>query len=141
MPPSSRNCVGAVIAVDTNVVVRLLTGDDPVQLERARHLFETETIFLPKTVVLETEWVLRSLYGLSSRDIVRALSGLVALPQVRCEDAAAISAALELVRQHLDFADALHLVSSSAAQHFATFDRKLLRRANLAATPIAVSAP
>ena len=112
MPPSSRNCAGAVIAVDTNIVVRLLTGDDPAQLERVRRLFETETIFLPKTVVLETEWVLRSLYGLSSREIVHALSALVALPQVRCEDAAAISAALELVRQKLDFADALHLASS-----------------------------
>jgi predicted nucleic-acid-binding protein len=141
MPPSSRNCAAAVIAVDTNVVVRLLTGDDPAQLERARLLFEAATIFLPKTVVLETEWVLRGLYGLPPRDIVRALSAIVALPQVRCEDAAAISAALDLVRLNLDFADALHLVSSSAAQRFATFDRILVRRAKVAATQIAVSVP
>jgi predicted nucleic-acid-binding protein len=130
-----------VIAVDTDVVVRLLTGDDPEQLQRARALFETETIFLAKSVVLETEWVLRSLYGRSSRDITHALAALVALPQVRCEDAMAISAALELARQNLDFADALHLASSHAAQRFATFDRALVRRAKAAATNIDVSAP
>ncbi|HEY2615784.1 MAG TPA: type II toxin-antitoxin system VapC family toxin [Acetobacteraceae bacterium] len=129
-----------MIAVDTNVIVRLLTGDDPAQLERARRLFETETIFLPKTVVLESEWVLRNLYGLSSREIVGALSALVALPQVRCEDAAAMSVALELMRRSLDFADALHVASSGAAQRFATFDRKLSRRAKVAATRIHVSA-
>jgi len=128
-------------ARDSGALARVLTGDDPAQLERARRLFEAETIFLPKTVVLETEWVLRSLYGLSSRDIVGALSALVALPQVRCEDTAAISAALELMRRNLDFADALHIASSGAAQRFATFDRKLMRRAKLAATRIAVSAP
>ncbi len=141
MQPSSRNFAGAVIAVDTNIVVRLLTGDDPAQLERARRLFETDMIFLPKTVVLETEWVLRSLYGLASRNIVHALSALVALPQVRCEDSAAILSALELVRQNLDFADALHLASSSGAEKFATFDRSLVRRAKAASTTIAVSAP
>jgi predicted nucleic-acid-binding protein len=141
MPPSSRNCAGAVIAVDTDIVVRLLTGDDAAQLEHVRRLFEVEIILLPKTVVLETEWVLRCLYGLPPSDIVRALLGLVALPQVRCEDATAVSAALDLVRQNLDFADALHLVSSSAVQRFATFDRALVRRAKAAATRIAVSAP
>ena len=130
-----------MIAVDTNIVVRLLTGDDPAQLERARALFEAETIFLPKSVMLETEWVLRSLYGKSSREIAHALAALVALPQVRCEDAAAISAALELARQNLDFADALHLASSNAARRFATFDRALVRRAKAATTNIDVAAP
>ena len=130
-----------MIAVDTNVVVRLLTGDDLAQLERARALFETETIFLPKSVILETEWVLRTLYGKSSREIAHALAALVALPQVRCEDTAAISAALELLRHKLDFADALHLASSYAARRFATFDRALVRRAKVAATSIDGAVP
>jgi predicted nucleic acid-binding protein len=129
-----------VIAVDTNVVVRLLVGDDPAQLDRVRALFEAETVFLPKTVVLETEWVLRSLYGLAQREIVRALSALVALPQVRCEDPDAVSAALQLVRRNLDFADALHLASSHAAERFATFDRTLVRRAGTPPEHIPVSA-
>lgn len=130
-----------MIAVDTNVVVRLLTGDDTAQFERARRLFETETVFLPKTVVLETEWVLRSLYGLGRQAIARALAALVTLPQVHCEDAASITEALAWLRQGLDFADALHLASSRATERFATFDRKLLRRARVAATSVVVPAP
>lgn len=130
-----------MIAVDTNVVIRLLTGDDPAQLERARRLFETEAVFLPKTVVLETEWVLRSLYRLAPREIARALSALVALPQVRSEDAATIIEALEWLRQGLDFADALHLASSRMAERFATFDRALVRRAKVVETSIVVVPP
>ena len=130
-----------MIAVDTNVVVRLLTGDDPAQFARVHKLFETETIFLPKTVVLETEWVLRSLYGLPAQDIVRALSALVALPQVRSEDASTIVEALELSRRGLDFADALHIASSRMAERFATFDRTLIRRARASATHIVVASP
>ena len=130
-----------MIAVDTNVVVRLLTGDDPAQFARVHKLFESETIFLPKTVVLETEWVLRSLYGLSAMDIVRALAALVALPQVRSEDASAIVEALEFSRRGLDFADALHLASSRTAERFATFDRSLIRRARASATPVVVASP
>ena len=135
------SCDGAVIAVDTKVAVRLLTGDDPAQLEIARRLFAAETIFLPKTVILETEWGLRSLYSLSSSAIVQALSALVTLPQVRCEDTTSVLAALELVRENLDFADALHIASSGVAERFATFDRALIRRAKAAATGIAVTTP
>jgi predicted nucleic-acid-binding protein len=136
-----RNCAGVVIAVDTNVLVRLLTGDDPAQFARARKLFETETIFLSKTVVLETEWVLRRLYGLSAREIAKALSALVALPQVRSEDASTIVEALEFSRRGVDFADALHLASSRTAERFATFDRSLIRRARASATHIVVASP
>ncbi len=51
-----------MLAVDTNVVVRFLTGDEPAQAARARAIFQRETVFLGKTVLVETEWVLRSLY-------------------------------------------------------------------------------
>ena len=130
-----------MIAVDTNVVVRLLTGDDLVQLERARNLFTTETVFLPKTVVLETEWVLRRLYGLPAKDIALALSTLVALPQVRLEDAAAVIEALDWLSNGLDFADALHLASSRGAERFVTFDRTMVRRARAAAPHMIVATP
>jgi predicted nucleic-acid-binding protein len=141
MRPLLPGCDGAVVAVDTNVVVRLLTGDEPARTEVARRLFMAETIFLAKTVILETEWVLRSLYNLSPRTIVEALSALVALLQVRCEDTTAVQAALALVRDNLDFADALHDASSGAVVRFATFDRTLVRRAKAAATGIVVTSP
>ena len=118
-----------MIAADTNVVVRLLTGDDPEQAARARRLFETETVFLPKTVMLETEWVLRSLYRKNPGAIIDALEGLTALPNTRCEDEAAILQALAWNRQGLDFADALHLASSRVVSGFATFDKALIKQA------------
>ena len=71
------------------MVVRLLTGDDRDQATRARELFESETIWLPKTVMLEAEWVLRRLYGLGRERVAEALMALAALPNVRCEDDAA----------------------------------------------------
>jgi predicted nucleic-acid-binding protein len=52
-----------MVAVDTNILVRLLTGDDPKQAAAARSLFASEQIWIAKTVLLETGWVLRSLYG------------------------------------------------------------------------------
>jgi predicted nucleic acid-binding protein len=136
MPRSRR----AEIAVDTNIVIRLLTGDDPRQAPRARTLFENSAVRLPKTVVLETEWVLRRLYGFGRDQVAAALTALVALPNVRCEDEAAIVAALEWAMSGLDFADALHLASARSANPFATFDADLVRRAGSVAAGVAVTA-
>lgn len=52
-----------MIAVDTNVLVRLLTGDHLGEETAARSLFSSGSIWIAKTVLLETGWVLRSLYG------------------------------------------------------------------------------
>jgi len=136
MPRSRRG----EIAVDTNVVIRLLTGDDPVQAARARTLFENEAVRLPKTVVLESEWVLRRLYGFGRGEVAAALTRLMGLPNVRCEDEAAVVAALEWATSGLDFADALRLASAASAQTFATFDLDLVERAATIATGIAVTA-
>ncbi len=130
-----------MIAADTNVVVRLLTGDEPKQTEQARRLFDSETVFLPKSVLLEAEWVLRRLYRLDSTAVIRALTALVALPSVRCEDEAAIIQALAWSRDGLDFADALHLASSRTASRFATFDLALIKQAASSASGMVVSQP
>jgi predicted nucleic-acid-binding protein len=118
-----------VIAADTNVVVRLLVADDRRQTERASALFRAESIYLGKTVLLETEWVLRGAYGLSSAAIAPGLRKVLGLSGVTVEDSATVARALDWYEEGLDFADALHLASSGAAPHFATFDRKLLKRA------------
>lgn len=131
----------AVIVADTNVVVRVLTGADSAQAARARLLFETEMVFLPKSVMLETEWVLRRLYRKGKQEVAGALGNLAALPSVRCEDEAAVLQALAWSRQGLDFADALHLASSHTAVRFATFDRTLVRGAASAAVDLTVSEP
>jgi predicted nucleic-acid-binding protein len=116
-----------VIAADTNVVIRLLTDDDPVQTARARQLFETETIFLPKTMLLEAAWVLRRLYDLEPLPVARALDKLISLPNVVCEDEATVRQALIWHHNGMDFADALHLASSRTASRFATFDRRMIK--------------
>lgn len=128
-----------MIAADTNVIVRLLTGDEPRQTEQARFLFDTETILLAKTVLLEAEWVLRRLYRLEHLAINRALEGLVSLANVRCEDEPLVRQALAWNRDGMDFADALHLASTRTASRFATFDVAMIKTATAAG--LAVSEP
>jgi predicted nucleic-acid-binding protein len=119
-----------MIAIDTNVLVRLLTADDAAQTRRAAALFEQGDIFLPKTVLLETEWVLRFSYQLSRPTIVTALKNVLGLAQVKVEDGFTLAAALTLFESGMDFADALHLASSRDAAQFATFDTQLKKRAD-----------
>ena len=51
-----------MIAVDTNIVVRLLTRDEELQFQKALILFQNHDVFIPDTVVLESEWVLPYTY-------------------------------------------------------------------------------
>ena len=121
-----------MIAIDTSILVRLVTRDDDAQAKRAAGLFEREQIYVGKTVLLETEWVLRFSYELSRSVILNALKNSVGLPQVTVEDSPAVAEALDLFETGMDFADALHLASSREAAHFATFDERLKKRADAA---------
>jgi predicted nucleic-acid-binding protein len=118
-----------MIAVDTNVLVRFLVCDDVRQAARGAALIRNEEVWIAKTVLLETEWVLRSLYGLSPDSVGEALRRLAGLETVLLEDELAVAKALEWLREGLDFADALHLASAGNARQFATFDRKLAKLA------------
>jgi predicted nucleic-acid-binding protein len=129
-----------VLAIDTNVIVRFLTGDDPVQARRARRLIESETIFVSTTVLLETEWVLRSAYGYSAGIAREALASFAGLPRVKLEDAPLVAAALGWMDRGMDFADALHLDRTEGCTAFASFDRKLAKLARAVGGP-AVRSP
>src|SRR3979490_3164059 len=98
-------------AVDTNVVVRILTGDDPKQAAAAKSLFASQPIWIAKTVLLEAGWVLRSLYGFEESAIRDAFTKLLGLKNVHMEDEPGIAAALALTTQGLELADAIHLTS------------------------------
>lgn len=128
-----------MLAIDTNVIVRLLTNDDRDQARRAAAIFAANEVFIPKTVLLEIEWVLRHTYGLTRPDILRGLSAVLGMQRVLAEDSLEVGAALDLYERGLDFADALHLAASGHAQRFATFDAKFARRAK-GITPIEVVA-
>jgi predicted nucleic-acid-binding protein len=121
----------ARVALDTNVVVRFLMADDPAQARRAKALIAKHPVYVAPTVLLETEWVLRSGYEQSSVQIARYLRAFLGLPQVKLGEAEAVSEALHGYEAGLDFADALHLALSAEAAEFATFDQRLIKKGAL----------
>lgn len=119
-----------MIGFDTNLLVRLLTYDDPKQSQYAKMLIENNVIFISKSVLLETEWVLRYTYELDSAVVLKAFENLLGLPRVTVEDPACIIKTMHWYSQGFDFADAMHLASSSqVTEEFATLDKNFIKRA------------
>jgi len=132
-----------VIAVDTNLLARFYV-DDPSDPEAARQrpiarrlVLESTALFVPLTVVLELEWVMRGFYQTGPDAFQNVVTHLLGLPQVTVERWEAVEAAVDMHRHGLDFADALHWSLSRGCSAFATFDdRRFTRRAKrLGLTP------
>lgn len=119
-----------MIAVDTNILVRVLTKDDLVQARKAAQLMADNDIFIAKTVILEAEWVLRHAYAIDRNTIQGAFRKLFGLPKVHVEDPKSLFRAINWYEAGIDFADALHLASGLNAEAFATFDKKLTQQAS-----------
>jgi len=120
-------------ALGTNVLARFFI-DDPDDARAARQrpaavAALSERAFVSATVLLELEWVLRGFYELPTRDISRVLRALAGIEHITLEDRDAVLVALDAFDKGLDFSDALHIARSSRASGFATFDRRLARRA------------
>jgi len=132
-----------MIAVDTNVLVRIFVGDDELQSARAVKLVSDATaVFVPKTVVLEFAWVLAAVYSVPRAGLIQALERLAGIETFELEDRVNVERAITLFAQGFDdFADALHVCSSTAAERFYTFDRKLIAKARKLGAPLAVRAP
>lgn len=121
-----------MIAVDTNVLARFYCDDPEAarQRPRARRLMvESRAIFVPLTVVLELEWVMRGFCGLPAGPFCQAIEHLLGMSHVTVERWEAVRDAVDLHRRGLDFADALHWVSSAACTQLVTFDDRFIRRA------------
>jgi len=119
-----------VRAVDTNVLVRYYLRDDAAQARIADRILSAGNVFVPKTVVLELEWVLRSVAEQPADKVMDCLAHLIALPGITIEDHDEVEAALRHCRQGVDFSDALHLAASHACSELLTFDdRGYARRA------------
>jgi predicted nucleic-acid-binding protein len=120
-----------VIAVDTNVLVRLLVNDHAEQADKARGLFDRaatdgEQVWVADSVLVELAWTLARAYGRSRSDIVSALRALHRNATVMLESAPAVAAATVLFeRGPADFADCLLCAKAAAAgcDRIATFDR------------------
>lgn len=118
-----------MVAIDTNVMVRLLTADNRDQYERSVAVFREEAaIHVPDTVVLEAEWVLRAAYELNRADICRAFRWLFGLPNVVLAHPQRMARAIAWHESGLDFADALHLSCSQHCHVMKSFDRMLVAR-------------
>jgi len=125
-----------VIALDTNILVRLLTRDDPAQVRAVVKAIRGRRLWVAKTVLLETEWVLRYSYELPAEVIHASLRRLMGLGRLEVEDREGVLLALASYALGLDFADALHLASSRNAETFLSFDGPLAKAAaRLAAVP------
>jgi predicted nucleic-acid-binding protein len=116
-------------AVDTNVLVRALVRDDAAQTAKAEALLGNEAVFIPITVILELEWVLRSRYKFAPKRVAQALALLASLGNVVVHERAAVLAATARVAQGWDFADALHHALSAGCDDFVTLDADQARRA------------
>lgn len=114
-----------MISLDTNVVVRVVTADDPDQLALALEVMRSEGLWLCKTVLLETEWALRYSYKLSREAVLEAFRRVLGYQNLAVEDPGSVYVALDWYCGGMDFADALHLASSTGADRFVTFDREL----------------
>jgi predicted nucleic-acid-binding protein len=137
MQPSQQKFAVGMRAVDTNVIVRYLTRDHAGQYGRARALIDSEPVFAAMTVILETEWVLRSGYGYSSAAISKAMRDFAGLPTVTVEEPSRLKNALALLDSGIDLADAFHLVAADGCDAFMSFDRELAKRAaDIAKLPV-----
>lgn len=124
-------------AVDTNVLARYYLQDDAHHANLARSLIEDGDLFIPKTVLLELEWVLRSVARQSRAKVLACLKHLTGLPGITVEDRLQVDTALEAAEQGMDFADALHHAASAECEILLTFDDRAFARraARLRITP------
>ena len=131
-----------MIAVDTNILVRYAVKDDHKQARTATGFLMDNSCFILKTVVLELAWVLSSQagYNLTRSVVVERLRHVCGLPTITVEDASAVAQAIIWYEQSMDFADALHLASSSSCSGFVTMDRRMTTKAGKLAPGYKVTA-
>ena len=118
-----------MIAFDTNLLVRLAVNDDLNQAEIAEHLLGSNEVFVSRTVLLETEWVLRSVYKKSCSEIAQYFENLLMTENLLMENAIEVRHALEWYKLGADFADAIHLcICGDSVLH--TFDSGFCKAAH-----------
>jgi predicted nucleic-acid-binding protein len=120
-------------ALDTNVLARFFV-DDPDDEQAAKQRPSaiaalSERSFVPVTVLLELEWVLRGFYEVPEAQVSAVFRALAGIEHVTMEDRDAVLLAFEWTEAGMDFADALHVARSARASGFATFDQKLVKHA------------
>jgi predicted nucleic acid-binding protein len=117
--------------VDTNVLVRHLTGDPPSQAARAtRYLEGADELLLPDLILAEVVYVLESYYETPRAQVAETLRAVLAHPPIRVVDQQLLQRAIEVYdRDRLDFADAYLVASAERTDVGAivSFDRTIDR--------------
>lgn len=129
------------LAIDTNVLARALVDDGSEQAQRSRILLSEKEIFVPDSVLLETEWLLRSIMKLDRAQISRTFATLVASANLSFSNRSGIADVVAWHGAGLDFADAMHLRASDGCDGLASFDADLKRRAGKIASAVPVVTP
>jgi predicted nucleic-acid-binding protein len=118
-------------AVDTNVIVRLITRDDEAQVRSAEAYIAAGGAWISHLVLVEVVWVLASVYELSRKEIAGAVEMLLEQENLVVQEPGIAAAALALYRKGgvRDFADCLIVEVTRGAGHLplGTFDRRLSR--------------
>lgn len=117
-------------AVDTNVLVRLLTRDDARQVAAAE-AFVASGAWVPHLAIAEATWVLASVYDRSPSAIATAVEMLLSHAQLTVQDSETVAAAVAQFRRQpqVGFSDCLMVEVARKAGHLplGTFDRDLAR--------------
>jgi predicted nucleic-acid-binding protein len=118
-----------MVAVDTNVIVRFLTRDHESQYRKALSVFRDRQVFIPDTVILETEWVLRYAYEFDPQAICNAFERLFGLDNVRIAHPHSVAQAIEWHRNGIDFSDAMHLAFGEECDALYSLDAGFIKAA------------
>jgi predicted nucleic-acid-binding protein len=121
--------------VDTNVLVRLITGDDAAQAALALSALDQDFVLLA-TVMVEAEWVLRSRYRMDRPQRAAALKMIIDLPHA-VDIPENAEWALARMMEGADFADMMHVAAAKGASGFATFDKAVANDAGVG-TPVPI---
>ena len=132
-----------MIAVDTNIIVRLMINDNAKQVSKARSLVVENNIAITSGVLIETVWVLGRTYALDRPAIARSLAALLALPNIAAPWPGSVQSLLDCFLAGMDFADVVHLLDAKAlgCNKLASFDEKLRKQAVKRTIDIDVVAP
>ncbi len=117
----------AVIALDTNVLVRWIARDDPGQAERADVILQ-EPFLISSSVLTELGWVLRTCMNMDRTEIGFAVSKLINLPTANLPFAANVRWAVERYALQGDWADLIHIATSTDADSFGSFEKRLAKQ-------------
>lgn len=118
--------------LDTNVLVRYLVQDDAAQAAAAKKLIRKcvssgQSLFVPTSVVVELEWVLRSSFEFSKDEMLQTFADLLSSVELTFQDAGAVEVALlRYAKGAADFSDCMHIALAAQAgeQPLWTFDKK-----------------